>query len=149
MSSTLPSQLADHQSRLAPPPPLPAPPLSYRKIFALTLFAALVVFTVNAGLDWVLIHERESRIATVEVSDVLAAIIAGGLVFRLLQYERERRRLIRQRVETIADMNHHIRNALQVISSTAYSAADQQQLAAIRESVGRIQWALREILPKL
>ncbi len=149
MSSTSPRQAVEPVTTLksAPLVSLPAPPLSYWKMIALAVAAALIVFTANAGLDWFLVHE--SRIAAIGVSDVLSAAIAGGLIFRLLQYERERRRVIRQRLETIADMNHHIRNALQVISGTAYSAADQEQLIAIRESVGRIQWALREILPKL
>jgi signal transduction histidine kinase len=126
-----------------------AQPISYARMVALALAAAAVVFLISAVLDWTLIREHESRRAVIEMSDALSGLIAGALVFRLLQYERERRRQIRQRLETIGDMNHHIRNALQVISGTAYSAADKEQLAAIRESVGRIQWALREILPKL
>jgi hypothetical protein len=39
-------------------------------------------------------------------------LIAGVLVFRLLQYERDRREQVRQRLEIIAEMNHHVRNAL-------------------------------------
>lgn len=126
-----------------------AQPISYSKIFALALLAAGIVFLISASLDWTLLREHESNRAIIESSDALGGLIAGALVFRLLQYERERRRQIRQRLEIIADMNHHIRNALQVISGTAYSAADQEQLTAIRESVTRIQWALREILPKM
>lgn len=113
------------------------------------LLAALLVFMVGAGLDWFVIHEKESRNIAISVSDSLAAVIAGVLVFRLLQYERDRRNLLRHRLEIIAEMNHHVRNALQVISLSAYSNADQQQLNAVKESVNRIQWALREILPKL
>ena len=76
-------------------------------------------------------------------------MIAALLVFRLLQYEMERRKRLRERIEAIANMNHHVRNALQVISLSAFSAVDQQQLQAVRDSVNRIQWALREILPKV
>ncbi len=118
-------------------------------MLVLSLVAALTVFLIGAGLDWLLLREHETKSVTVEISDALGGLIAGVLVFRLLQYERERRRQLRQRLEVIADMNHHIRNALQVISGTAYSAADQQQLEAVRQSVNRIQWTLREILPKL
>ncbi len=146
MSSASPRQAAS-------PPDLPLPllsqPLSYRRMIGLALAAAVIIFAFSAGLDWFLIHEEDSRRAAIGVSDVVAGAIAGVLVFRLLQYERERRRLIAQRLDTIADMNHHIRNALQIISGTAYSAAGREQLAAIRESVRRIEWALREILPKL
>ena len=83
------------------------------------------------------------------MSDTLAAVIAGVLVYRLLQYERDRREQLRQRLEIIAEMNHHVRNALQVISLSGYSADSEQQLEHIREGVNRIQWALKEVLPKL
>ena len=46
-------------------------------------------------------------------------------------------------------MNHHVRNALQVISLSTFSTADQAQIDTIKPSVNRIQWALREILPKM
>jgi signal transduction histidine kinase len=118
-------------------------------MIVLALAVAVVVFAFSAGLDWFLLHESESRAAAFEFSDALGAVIAGALSFRVLQYERQRRRQIRQRLETIGNMNHHIRNALQVISGTAYSAADKEQLMAIRESVRRIEWALREILPRM
>jgi signal transduction histidine kinase len=124
-------------------------PFSNWKVALLAALAALMVFLIGAGLDWVILHENESRRIAISVSDALAALIAGALVFRLLQYERDRRRHLRQRLEVIAEMNHHVRNALQVISLSTYSSADQQHLAAIKESVNRIQWALKEILPKM
>jgi hypothetical protein len=36
-----------------------------------------------------------------------------------------------------------------VISFQTYSTADKEQLEAIHESMERIQWALKEVLPKL
>ena len=44
-------------------------------------------------------------------------------------------------------MNHHVRNALQTIVSSAYAHRHARQLEGIRTSVKRIEWALREILP--
>jgi signal transduction histidine kinase len=124
-------------------------PFSNWKVAALAALAALLVFMIAAGMDWLVLHENESRTIAISLSDSVAAVIAGVLVFRLLQYERDRRRRLRQRLEIIAEMNHHVRNALHVISLSTYSSADQKQLAAIQESVSRIQWALREILPKM
>jgi hypothetical protein len=113
------------------------------------VLAAVLVFLVGAGLDWFVLHENESRTVAISLSDTLAAVIAGALVYRLLRYERERRAHLRQRLETIAEMNHHVRNALQVISLSNYSADSEQQLERIREGVNRIQWALKEVLPKM
>jgi signal transduction histidine kinase len=149
-SSTNPRRPATVDSPSAEPNGgLPPSSLSNWKLALLAAVAALLVFCIGAGLDWFVLHENESRTIAISVSDSLAALIAGALVFRLLQYERVRRRQLRKRLEIIAEMNHHVRNALQVISLSTYSSADQRELAAIKESVNRIQWALREILPKL
>ncbi len=126
-----------------------AEPLSNTRIFLMALIAALSVFLIGTALDMLLIHEHDTRFVVVEASDALGGVVAGALSFRLLQYERERRARLRQRIEVIADMNHHVRNALQVISFHAYSSADKEQLEAVKESMERIQWALKEILPKL
>ena len=123
--------------------------LSNLKIFLMSLIAALALFLISTGLDYVLLHEHDSRTAIIEFSDALGGIVAGVLIFRLLQYERERRKRLRQKIAVIADMNHHVRNALQVISFHAYSNADKEQLEAVKESMERIQWALNEVLPKL
>ena len=127
----------------------PVEPLTTWRMFLLSVVAALIVFVIGAAVDMVVLHEHDSRLTASEVSDVLGGCIAGALIFRLLQYERERRARLRQKLIVIADMNHHVRNALQVISLHTYSSADQQQIEAVRESMRRIQWALKEILPKL
>ena len=113
------------------------------------LLFATFVFFINSGLDIVLVKEHEPLRMTVELSDALSAAIIGALSFKLFRYYQAQRRRLRERLEIIADMNHHVRNALQVITFTTASNADQQELETIRHSVNRIQWALRELLPKL
>src|SRR6266705_3579962 len=78
------------------------------------------------------------------VNDVISALIIGALVF---SYERRRQRRIRQRLEVIQLMNHHVRNALQVIAFTPHTAQREENIAQINDAVRRIEWALREILP--
>jgi hypothetical protein len=54
-------------------------------------------------------------------------------------------------MHTIAELNHHIRNALQVIKflgGQQRSGLDAMQLQLINDSVDRIEWALREVLPR-
>ncbi len=109
----------------------------------------LLMFLCGVALDMLLLHEHEGRILTITVSDALAGLIAGVLIYKLLCYARERRRRVEQRLQTISDMNHHIRNALQVISFSLHTSKNQKEIDEITEAVNRIQWALREILPRL
>jgi hypothetical protein len=61
-------------------------------------------------------------------------------------YEQRRHKAILNKVRVIAAMNHHVRNALQTIAYSPYTR-QEEQIRLIGDSVNRIQWALREILP--
>src|SRR3954468_17790431 len=146
MNTAVPPQQDEH--RVAPAVKR-SDPLSNWAIFLMAVIAALAVFVIGMGLDIALLREHEPQRLTIEISDALGGVVVGVLAYRLLLYERERRALLRQRIAVIADMNHHVRNALQVISFHTYTAADQEQVEAVKESMARIQWALKEVLPKL
>jgi hypothetical protein len=122
---------------------------SYWGIGLLSLLFALFVFVLGFGLDWIMLHQEDSIRKTVELSDAVSALICGLVFLLFLRSYRQQRAMLRQRVEVIANMNHHVRNALQVIEFNSYSTSDQEKLAAMKSSVNRIQWALRELLPKL
>jgi len=77
------------------------------------------------------------------LDDFCGGIIAGLLVYR---YERGRSEYLNEGLKTIELMNHHVRNALQTIVSSAYAHGHDQQVDEIRSSIQRIEWALREIL---
>jgi|SRR4051812_1042898 hypothetical protein len=109
---------------------------------------AILVFIVSSGADILMLHQHETARTTVELSDAISSLIIGLLCYRLIRLHYERREQLRNKVEVISDMNHHVRNALQVISLTSHGK-DKDEITAIRESVNRIQWALRELLPKL
>ena len=146
MSTATPPQGHERTNGAAP---APADSLSNWRILLMAAIAALAVFAIGMGLDIALLREHETQRTTIEISDALGGIVAGALAFRLLLYERERRARLRQRIAVIADMNHHVRNALQVISLHAYTNSDKEQVEAVKESMERIQWALKEVLPKL
>ena len=114
----------------------------------LAVAAALLVFVVSSAADLVMLKEHEPARLTIEISDAISSVAIGLLGYQLLRLQQQRRERLRQKVEVIADMNHHVRNALQVISLSTHGH-DQAEIAAVRESVNRIQWALRELLPKI
>lgn len=81
------------------------------------------------------------------LSSLLVGLVAAGLVYLLSIRERQRRTYVECRLRVIAEMNHHIRNALQVI--TFYTRKGEKREVGVIEAVERIQWALREVLPQL
>lgn len=85
------------------------------------------------------------------ISNSLTGLFAAGMLYQVVREERAHRELIRARMKTIAELNHHIRNALQVIKfwgAQQRTSLDAMQLQLINDSVDRIEWALRELLPK-
>src|SRR5581483_4742324 len=102
---------------------------------------------VGYGFDRVLARDGVTRSGILLTSNALTGIVAGSLFYSLIRHERERRDILRARLSTIAEMNHHIRNALQVITYAATSDSKQDSVELIHSSVERIEWALREVLP--
>lgn len=107
----------------------------------------LVVGAIGLGFDQLLVKEGVHRLDIIALSNGLTGIAAGLLYFQITRIERERRARTQQRLRTIADMNHHIRNALQIIAYASTATDKTQSMELISQSVERIEWALREVLP--
>ena len=116
-------------------------------ILASMLFAVLV-WVVDAALDSLMIHFDSSRRELLFLSGAMTAVLAGCMMLWVLLIQRSRQIETDQRMQVIAEMNHHVRNALQVISYWGVQERDRQQLRFIHESVDRIEWALRDVLPR-
>lgn len=97
--------------------------------------------------DRLLARDGVTRTDILLTSNGLTGIIAGLLFYSLSNNERHRRQLVSERLRTIAEMNHHIRNALQVITYATAAENQTDSVNLIRSSVERIEWALREVLP--
>ena|ERR1700683_3060475 len=82
------------------------------------------------------------------LAEGLSALIVSCLVAKLASVTRERHRLTMARMQVISEMNHHIRNALAPISLSVDAIENQQLIRVISDGVDRIEWALREILPR-
>jgi signal transduction histidine kinase len=77
-------------------------------------------------------------------ADAIALGVLSGTIAWV--YQRRQNRYLAERLEVIADMNHHVRNDLQVIQYSAYLTKDQEHIQRIEQSLSRIDWALREVL---
>lgn len=113
----------------------------------LFLIVVLVVGALGLGFDWLLVKEGVKRLDVMVLSNGLTGVAVGLLYLQLSRIDRERRSQVRQQLRTIAEMNHHIRNALQVIAYASAAGDQKQSVELIGQSVERIEWALREVLP--
>lgn len=116
-------------------------------VLAAILFA-LLVWLVDTALDSVMLHFHTSRRDLLFLSRAVTALMAGALMLWILLIQRTRQAETEQRLKVIGEMNHHVRNALQVITYWGVQERNRQQLRFIGEAVQRIEWALRDILPR-
>lgn len=140
---------ADYRRILQNPAFLPKDKVKLRsklRIWLSALFISVVVFAIALGIQWTIydryLHEAGIRV----VGSAIAAGVSVVLVVSLGILERNQRLREIRRLETIALLNHHIRNALQAIIS---SSGATNSTETIRASVERIEWALGEVLPHI
>ncbi len=75
-----------------------------------------------------------------------AGVLAVLLIFRLLRWSRERNELLRERDRIAMQLNHEVRNAIQVISLNDYHEFGAQA-TDVKLSINRIERALEEYVP--
>jgi hypothetical protein len=109
--------------------------------------AAAIFFAIDDFLDHLMLRLTSTRVA-LEISDAITAILIGALVSQVALLFHQRQQQAQARVRRIAEMNHHVRNALQVISYWSLADKEKRQVELVQDAVNRIQWALREILPR-
>lgn len=77
----------------------------------------------------------------------LIALLAIALVGMCFASARARRKVMLDRVRTASDLNHHVRNALQVITLSRY-LPEEKQSEAVYSSIDRIDDALKRLSPR-
>ena len=120
---------------------------SKTRLVSLCLFVVLLVWGAGFSFDRLLARDGVTRSEILLTSNGLTGLVAGYLFYTLALNERARRESMRERLRTIADISHHIRNALQVITYATAVRKDDESVELIRNSVERIEWTLREVLP--
>jgi hypothetical protein len=100
-------------------------------------------------MDRLLLNEGVPRFELLLISNALVGGAAAAVVVALAVRGRQRAAFVSSRMRVIAEMNHHIRNALQVIQYTPLTSQSDAEMMAMRQAVQRITWALREVLPQM
>jgi hypothetical protein len=105
------------------------------------------VFLVSELMHYLLVPEL-GRHGERMVAEAVSGVIVGYLASQLFRAIVERREATVARLQMISEMNHHVRNALVAISLSTDEIQNQQSVRFVLEAVDRIEWTLREILPR-
>jgi len=120
--------------------------IAFSHAYLSAVAAWIATFAAVYGIDAFLARIKLPAEATI-LDDTLLRFLVAILVFGIeLRHQRELRRQQRH-IAVIAEMNHHIRNALQTIVYATFNASDRHAVDEVREATKRIEWALREVRP--
>jgi len=120
-----------------------------RKLIATSRPAAQAAFFGLLVMILLIVSDELSRHFGLGESQRVVDDALGGIIAGLTSYfdARRRMRFVAERLNTVGLMNHHVRNALQVIRDAHYLQNKENVAAMIEDAVTRIDWALREVLP--
>jgi hypothetical protein len=107
---------------------------------------AVGAFTFLSGgvLDWFVTRQYLPRISLM-LAGAAVALAVGLLVFQLLTDIQERYQAMMDRLQRVVELNHHIRNALQVIAYHNVPERSEQAIQQVNAEVLRIESVLREV----
>lgn len=114
---------------------------SFTRRIGISLTIGLVIALIGGAVEVAI--GKHALLSLESIDDVIIGVLTAAVIF---VYEQHRYRVIMDKIATISAMNHHVRNALQTISYSPYTE-QEKQIRMIAESVSRIEWALREVLP--
>ena len=115
------------------------------------LVAAGVVTILGIGCEALLFGRGDNKLAVLFFSNAVTGVIAGALYLQSRLREWEKQQVLQDRLKKIADMNHHVRNALAVVQFYGTQRGDRYATEAVahdcsvvflaesREVVGRNQ----------
>ena len=119
------------------------------KIWLKTLITFLLITLTGLVMDRLLLKEGIPRFDLLLLSNALVGGTAAVLVAVLGLRQQRQAAFVASRMRVIEEMNHHIRNALQVIAYGVNGQRTESQVENMQAAVNRITWALREVLPKM
>ncbi len=116
----------------------------------LVLFLTVGGLVGSAGLmaEVVLLRGGAPGFAILVLSNLITGAVAGTLFVQTKIREQERRQVAAERLSKIADMNHHVRNALTIVAFYGTQAGNPSAAQLVSQAVKRIEWTLREVLPR-
>lgn len=116
------------------------------QVISVAVVGGLIVFVATAIAEWWLLFELGAVTGTIVASAAVAGSLSGLLLYRIITYGRKRRAMLLHHLQVIADTNHHIRNAMEMVQMSAYLSGEKKVIDVIASATARIEWTLRDIL---
>jgi len=110
----------------------------------LALLTGVAVVAAGRGISYVVEFLGASHLTAHALDDILTGVLAGIAMFVGLRHLSRSRAADIKRLRDIGEMNHHVRNALQVIQLSQFSPDYDERVRIIAEASERIEFALRE-----
>lgn len=111
-------------------------------VFVMALLAALFEagldtwLSRNAGKDWRLVLDAGS-----------IGLLVGTITYIEITAVQIRRKRVAVEMQTVAELNHHVRNALQTIAYAVRVPETENQVQIIDDCIRRIDRTLKELFP--
>lgn len=116
------------------------------RIIVAAFVTLLFIAACKYGLVGIMLYAGMSRTELRLQDSLTAGLLAALIVWLVLAAARFRQKQIQSQIQTVADLNHHLRNALNIILNSHYLSTHDQK-DAVLASVDRIDMALQQILP--
>ena len=113
---------------------------------AAALAVGALLFGVSYLADWVLYWLKIPDVSTIANNLVIGACAAVA-AYIWARYEAERQSRAREKMILIAELNHHIRNAVTLLGQSAALEDGPNKLRLIDEAIDRVDRVLTELVP--
>jgi len=104
------------------------------------------IFSSGGVLDWFVSHQYLPQISLMLAGAIVSAAV-GLLFLETVSEAHERHKSVVRWLQRIAELNHHIRNALQIITFNNVAERGTEAIKRVDSAVTRIESALREASP--
>jgi len=101
----------------------------------------------HLGLTIILMRLGVQMWPAVYIQAAVAGTIAMLLVVAVLSLVWYRREVLRRQLVVVAELNHQVRNALEIIAASTSRIADRKTVSTILDAVMRIDVTLRSLFP--
>jgi hypothetical protein len=117
------------------------------------ILLVIAIGAISSALEYllhILIFTYVPHIGLGRILDsVTIGVVIGIITFIEIKAVQQRRTKVMDDMRVVRELNHHVRNALQIISYAARVPETKQQVAIIDESIARIDSTLKELFPTI